>query len=209
MRYETSLPRLFRARGIAGAVTKTFEQSRKISVYRTYAPNRFCIFLSPASFQALRGELERLGKAAAQALEEARERTGFVLVGPLSVSFAADETLTDAKMAIDASFAAEPAASSPPKLRLRLLAGNGPAQVSLEGDALIGRDASAEVRIPEQNRTVSRRHARLVWRDGELHLIDLGGGNGTYVNGRKIKEQKLAPGDRIGVGDVDFLLERE
>jgi pSer/pThr/pTyr-binding forkhead associated (FHA) protein len=47
---------------------------------------------------------------------------------------------------------------------------------------------------------VSRDHALLVRRGGEIHLDDLGSLNGTYVNRRRIESHKLADGDELQVG---------
>jgi ABC transport system ATP-binding/permease protein len=47
---------------------------------------------------------------------------------------------------------------------------------------------------------VSRRHARLDLTPAGARITDLGTGNGTYVNGRRVTEAVLAPGDVIGIG---------
>jgi ABC transport system ATP-binding/permease protein len=47
---------------------------------------------------------------------------------------------------------------------------------------------------------VSRRHARLDLTPAGPRITDLGTGNGTYVNGRRVTEAVLAPGDVIGIG---------
>ena len=56
----------------------------------------------------------------------------------------------------------------------------------------------------DQEAKVSRRHARIVRRDGEFYVEDLGSTNGTYVNrGRRLlpgNPQSLADGDEIIVG---------
>jgi hypothetical protein len=54
--------------------------------------------------------------------------------------------------------------------------------------------------------TVSRRHAELVLRDGRWLLHDLGSANGTWVNGRRVVEAEVRPGDDIVLGDYRFRL---
>ena len=58
---------------------------------------------------------------------------------------------------------------------------------------------------------VSRVHCRLTARpDGGLELEDLDSTNGTYVNGTRVRVlTRLAPGDRLGVGRVVLLVEKE
>lgn len=56
----------------------------------------------------------------------------------------------------------------------------------------------------DQEAKVSRRHARIVMREGSFYLEDLGSTNGTYINrGRRLlpgTPQPLADGDEIIVG---------
>jgi pSer/pThr/pTyr-binding forkhead associated (FHA) protein len=53
----------------------------------------------------------------------------------------------------------------------------------------------------------SRRHARLVARDGVLVLTDLASTNGTRVNGHRISEVVLGAGDRIQIGETSLVVE--
>jgi ABC-type multidrug transport system ATPase subunit/pSer/pThr/pTyr-binding forkhead associated (FHA) protein len=47
---------------------------------------------------------------------------------------------------------------------------------------------------------VARRHAELAWQDGRHVLRDGGSAHGTYVNGARITERPLAPGDVVQIG---------
>ena len=49
--------------------------------------------------------------------------------------------------------------------------------------------------------TVSRRHARLIFRDGGWILQDLNSTNGTRLNGRYVGRCRLRPGDQLALGD--------
>jgi len=68
-----------------------------------------------------------------------------------------------------------------------------------EHDLLLGRDVDCDVRF--SNTSVSRRHARLVYRAGHWILHDLGSTNGTLVNGHAIGRCSLQPGDRVELGE--------
>jgi pSer/pThr/pTyr-binding forkhead associated (FHA) protein len=57
---------------------------------------------------------------------------------------------------------------------------------------------SAEVEIDD--RSVSRRHALIVLRDGQAVLLDDGSLNGTYLNGERVDHAILADGDQIALG---------
>jgi pilus assembly protein CpaF len=49
--------------------------------------------------------------------------------------------------------------------------------------------------------TVSRRHARLVFRDGKWIIHDLESTNGTAVNGTYVGRCELYPGDQLVLGE--------
>jgi hypothetical protein len=69
-----------------------------------------------------------------------------------------------------------------------------------EQELLIGRHMDCDVRVVEP--TVSRHHARLVFRDGKWILLDLESTNGSWVNGTPVRRCELRPGDRLRLGDA-------
>ena len=57
---------------------------------------------------------------------------------------------------------------------------------------------------------VSRVHCRLTaLPGGDLEVRDLNSTNGTFVNGERIENAVLAPGDRIQVGRVELVALRD
>jgi pilus assembly protein CpaF len=70
----------------------------------------------------------------------------------------------------------------------------------------IGRVQGNELMLPKGN--VSKRHARLVFRDGRYIVTDLNSTNGTYVNRRRINQATIVRhGDRIYIGDFVLRIE--
>ncbi len=70
----------------------------------------------------------------------------------------------------------------------------------------IGR--SSESNIVLRRSDVSRRHARLLIRDGRFILLDLKSENGTYVNGERLRSpQVIHPNDQITIGDYQLFFE--
>src|SRR5437764_521160 len=62
--------------------------------------------------------------------------------------------------------------------RLVLVEGVGPASVQLRApETLVGRDTACHFRIPDSS--VSQRHARLYYSDGEWYIEDMGSTNHT------------------------------
>jgi diguanylate cyclase (GGDEF)-like protein len=70
----------------------------------------------------------------------------------------------------------------------------------------VGRDGGSALLLTDAS--VSRRHARLAFVDGELRVEDLGSRNGTRVNGKDVREGPLRPGDRLEVGNVLLRFDR-
>jgi len=75
----------------------------------------------------------------------------------------------------------------------------------LRDEITIGRKEGNSIRLTERN--VSRRHARLLKRNGSYIIEDLGSYNGVTLNGERIdSEAELSPGDQLGIGDYDLAL---
>ncbi len=70
----------------------------------------------------------------------------------------------------------------------------------------VGRVQGNDLMLPKGN--VSKRHARLLFRDGRFIVTDLKSTNGTYVNGRKIAQATIVrEGDKIYIGDFVLRIE--
>jgi EmrB/QacA subfamily drug resistance transporter len=89
---------------------------------------------------------------------------------------------------------------------LRILSGPGTgATAAVHGTATIGREPECDLQVLDSE--VSRRHAKITIGDHEALIDDLHSANGTYVNGERIlSEYRLAPGDRIQIGEATISL---
>src|SRR5215210_467861 len=67
----------------------------------------------------------------------------------------------------------------------------------------VGRDSTNVVRLADS--LLSRRHCRVERAGERLLLTDLESLNGTFVNGRPVREHALAHGDRVTVGESCFI----
>ena len=85
----------------------------------------------------------------------------------------------------------------------------GGAQKRMEFDkpeVTIGRVQGNDIILPKGN--VSKRHSRIVLKDGRFIIVDLKSTNGTYVNGRKITSPLvIKSGDKVYIGDFILGLE--
>jgi pSer/pThr/pTyr-binding forkhead associated (FHA) protein len=70
-----------------------------------------------------------------------------------------------------------------------------------DGVTTVGRHDDCQVRIKSSQ--VSRKHCELFEKKGLLLVKDLGSSNGTYVNGTRIKDQRvLELGDELTLGQI-------
>jgi len=75
-----------------------------------------------------------------------------------------------------------------------------------KSEVTIGRVQGNDIVLPKQN--VSKRHSRVVLKNGKFVITDLKSTNGTYVNGRKISTPAvIKETDKIYIGD--FVLSTE
>ncbi len=70
---------------------------------------------------------------------------------------------------------------------------------------IVGRHPRCDARLAA--RKVSRRHCCLVPSGGEVVVRDLGSTNGTWINGLRVDEGRLRPGDELAIGGLRYRLE--
>ena len=78
----------------------------------------------------------------------------------------------------------------------------------IRDEITIGRKEGNTIRLTERN--VSRRHARIMRNNGEVHIEDLGSYNGIRVNNARIAERvSLRVSDQVQIGDYKLYLKAE
>lgn len=79
-------------------------------------------------------------------------------------------------------------------------------RIDLFGGLTIGRSPEAELTVEDD--FASGIHARVYSRRGSYWLEDMGSTNGTFLNMSPVDgEARLSPGDRIRVGQTEFVYE--
>ncbi|HXW97830.1 MAG TPA: adenylate/guanylate cyclase domain-containing protein [Gemmatimonadales bacterium] len=91
-------------------------------------------------------------------------------------------------------------------MTLKLVSFTGDQDFELTPDHIyvVGRAVTSD--IPIFDPTISRRHAELKPSKAGVHLKDLGSSNGTFINGERVTEGTLEPGDSVTFGKVVFQL---
>lgn len=107
--------------------------------------------------------------------------------------------MLDADALADMGIAPPPAQQGTP-MELRVVSGpdRGKVHHIEDGDFLVGRGLDCHIVLADP--AVSRKHFRIVRRGEICEAVDMGGANGTNINGQRASRHALQPGDQIEVG---------
>jgi hypothetical protein len=227
---EGSARRLFRSRITAAEITRRLERAMEaqqtITVDRIIVPNVYRAYLHPddfVAFEAIQFELEQ--EMGMYLLELAQER-GFALLQHPSVDVAPNAATPRHTVQVEAETTAQGHAGSqgvyvgtqlmsprqaqpvaalppavPPRAELVLRSPNGEQRFPLVDGATIGRGLDNAIVLDDAR--VSRRHAQLRTLNGRWVIADQQSTNGTFVNGMRVGEHPLHPGDVVSLGGLE------
>jgi hypothetical protein len=226
--FEGAFSRTFKSRvqpvEIARKLAKEMQDNKTVSISRTYVPNEYRVYLSPQDRQQFEGYEDGLKKELSDYLLENARDEGLALLTRPSVEFETDERLGLGEFGIQAMLVrpaeaeGEEAAEAdfghtmvysvdrearrlenPPIAPGRAILVGAGKRTPLAGTrVVIGRSRDSDVMLDDPN--VSRRHAELRHEGGAWIVADLGSTNGVKVNGKRVQERALAPGDEITLG---------
>jgi hypothetical protein len=221
---------------LAHKLAKEMEDNQMASVSRVYVPNHYRVFLSPQDREQFASYEPALRKELSDYLLEHARQEQFALSTRPQVEFHTDERLDLGEFGIQAELVALPEEERPEgrpapspsagdfghtmvyspsrdarriepadDRRQALLVGEGRRSVLSGTRVVIGRSREADIVLQDPN--VSRRHAELRRDDGGWQIVDLGSTNGIKVNGRRVDNQPLRPGDQVTIGVTDLTFE--
>ena len=220
---------------IARKLAKEMSDSKTVSISRTYVPNQYTVYLSPQDRQQFEGWEDAARKELSDYLLQYARDEGLSLTTRPTVDFATDDRLGVGEFGIQAMLIKAPEDEreepqqadfghtmvySPSKDARRLddapradarsramLVGGGKRTVLSGSRVLLGRSRDCDIQLDDPN--TSRRHAE-VRREGNAWVVaDLGSTNGIKVNGSRVAEAELHPGDEVTLGLVRLRFERE
>ena len=73
---------------------------------------------------------------------------------------------------------------------------------ALKACTVIGRSSDCDITLAASH--LSRRHAKLIVKNGQLYVKDLDSSNGTYLNGKRVSEAKIKRGDELRFDTLCF-----
>jgi len=211
---EGTFARLFAGRihprDVALQLARALEDSAGAGAPATH----YVVHLNPADAQDLLSAHPDLAKTlATEVLNMAREAQ-LTLAQPPLVSVVADSARSVHTVSVSAdSQPLAPGATqsmtpikppAPPQLPRAFVILDGERTISLREPVLnMGRRLDNQIIVDDPR--VSRNHAQLRLRFGHYVVYDLGSTGGTFVNGKRIEECVLRPGDVISLGGVPVI----
>jgi FHA domain/zinc-ribbon domain len=113
--------------------------------------------------------------------------------GETTMSFTPEDVADEASVTLD------DLETEGPALVVRSGGGRAGEHFVPEGDrTTIGRSPECDIFLDDV--TVSRKHAAIVKRNGDLFIEDQGSLNGTFLNRKRIESAKLENGDELQIG---------
>jgi hypothetical protein len=182
----------------------------------TYAPNVYVIIAHPSTLARWHNEPELSGDLA-DALHSIGEEAGFHFFAKASVSTVEDPKKKVGMTEVVASFGIEPVEETQGmQLEVKediqeehilpngflILAGSNIIPLNLPVTN-IGRRLNNQISIDDER--VSRTHAQIRITKGRFMIFDLNSKGGTFINGKRINQSILFPGDVISLAGVTLI----
>lgn len=177
--------------------------------------SQFTVTLNPAHFGADRPDEAQLAETVSAYMDLLAQRTGYALQDPPAVRIHRDPDVgvrlatvtaqeeTTAPPAHTELFQHDPADNVSEAIRVldAFLIVQGRQHAALDRPIVrIGRRTDNDIVLDSP--TVSRHHAQIRWRDAYFVLFDTSSHGRTFVNGERVQEHVLRPGDVIALSDV-------
>lgn len=193
---------------IGRRLLREMEGGKSVSVGAVYVPNAYTILLGPAEHERFAGMIANLQREFIALLKANAKERRWIPSGPVTVGFRLADEIPDGRFDIEASHvpadegAVDDVAVEPCAELVMTAQGSKHTYELDDGEISIGRASSNEIVLNDTN--ASREHARLVKRDADWWIVDMGSTNGTLVNESLIKERRLTSGDRVKIGSTEF-----
>jgi hypothetical protein len=223
---------------IARKLAKEMDAHKTASVQRVYVPNEYTVWLCPDDYERFKDYESSLAQElSGHLLEHARHQDFDLLTRPV-VNLDQDERLRLGEFGIQTRlvrppqrqgaeatqgeqghtmvYSATQAQKAKSKRRpdaayseTRAIVSVDDRRYVLDGPtATLGRSKEADCIIDDPN--ISRRHAELRRSSvGDWQIVDLNSTNGVKVNGRRVANARLSPGDEITLGTKVFAFDIE
>ncbi|MGH2830597.1 MAG: FhaA domain-containing protein [Actinomycetota bacterium] len=179
------------------------------------APNMFEFRLAPRDYDRIQSLGASLDQELVAVARRAAAAEGWALLGPPRMALSSDPEVRSGTFEVAASVeaGADPAAGAGAHTQLIQIAVASDAELVVLGskrrayplskDSLvIGRAKECDITLADPG--ASRRHAEVRREGDEWFAVDLDSTNGTLLNGKSVRRQRLRPKDVLLIGDTQI-----
>lgn len=218
---------------VARKIIKVMLKNKKISINKVYVPNRYDILMSPVDWEHFKPIAQSFSREISEVLAAEAQDRNFTLAGSIQVHLDVDDSLAQGRLTIATQFqeTEEIAAVNfsarkidlgdtikygkldvektyvGAGLLLRVVGGPDEGKTYKLGRTKTGMGRWSENEIMLNDSNISRQHAEIKYYNGAYYLCDLNSTNGTYLNGEKVRQEIIAPGDKIVLGRTELQVE--
>ena len=185
-------------------LVREMDSKRTVGVNgQTMVPNAFTFEVSDDDFEQLSDMLSALRRELGDLARSHAHDEGYRLAGPLEVEVIAASGRRPGLVALTSRFH-----SPEPGVPIAALVLPNGDRVPLADEIVtIGRNADSAIVLGDPN--ASRHHAEIRPLGAGFVVVDLGSTNGTQVNGARITEHVLQPGDVVTFGSTVLRFEQD
>jgi hypothetical protein len=190
--------------------------SRLAPDQRRFAPDQYTLSVNPANLTNINQWDEPLQREVSQALQTGLVAGGLMLAREPHLTLATDPTLPQGNLRIIAWHSSDPLhvtemmdtdyeeldTDFPPAGAFLMVEGKQHFGLKM-AIIRVGRRLDNDLVLDDPH--VSREHLHLKAQRGRYLLIDLDSTSGTQVNGRRVKEHWLKPGDIISIATIEMV----
>ncbi len=228
---ERGFSRLLRTRlqpvEVAKRLSREMEAQRTVAINKVLVPNRYEVSLNPRDYDQFAPIQAMLQKEIATYLMDYAGEHNYTIPGEAGVVFERDDSVRTGGIKVttrledpgeetyNSHAPLQPTRVMPlPDLPTSLPSTSAKlpirARVELQGStcyldqdvANLGRGLDNDVVVEDAR--VSRHHARLQRGPHGWEIVDLASTNGTFVNGKQVRQRQIASGDTLSLGGLEM-----
>ena len=196
----------------AGIQRELDAEAKLLSRDKRLVPNDFTVSLSSHDHARLFPYSKTLNAEIIPDLRDHARGRNYVFNGPISISYACDESLPTGQFTISSEAISRessiPTTMTQRRIRPLVIEVGGVRHPLVPPGLVVGRGTEADLRLNDPG--VSRRHALITVTGSpeapKVSIEDLGSTNGIIVNGSRVQQARLTDGSRIEIGNTRMLV---
>jgi Protein of unknown function (DUF3662)/FHA domain len=214
---------------LAKRIERAMDTNKTYGTAGVIVPNQYALHLNPSDFAGFASYRNALEDDLAHGVLARARHERYTLVARPRVEIVSDEATRRGEIRVAANVVDERGGvprevkdvvagsdtmvlarsdAAPPESARRaflMVSTRGSAPVHFDlGGALIGIGRASDNDVIVDDPMVSRHHCQLKLQHGAYGFTDLGSRNGSTVNGQRVSQVALGPGDLIRVGDTEI-----